>query len=64
MTFLANLGLTTQLVVLGLCLLLDAPGAYLWFALACLVAPGAAAAPCRAAVPYRRGVLARPRREA
>ena len=37
-TFLANLGLTTQLVVLGLCLLLGAPGAYLWFALACLVA--------------------------
>ena len=35
-TFLANLGLTTQLVVLGLCLLLGAPGAYLWFALACL----------------------------
>ena len=38
MTFLANLGLTTQLVVLGLCLLLGAPSAYLWFALACLVA--------------------------
>ena len=37
-TFLANLGLTTQLVVLGLCLLLGAPGVYLWFALACLVA--------------------------
>ena len=37
-TFLANLGLTTQLVVLGLCLLLDAPSAYLWFVLACLVA--------------------------
>jgi archaetidylinositol phosphate synthase len=37
-TFLANLGLTTQLVVLGLCLLLDAPGVYLWFVLACLVA--------------------------
>ncbi len=37
-TVLANLGLTTQLVVLGLCLLLGAPGAYLWFALACLVA--------------------------
>lgn len=37
-TFLANLGLTTQLVVLGVCLLLDAPGAYLWFVLACLVA--------------------------
>ena len=37
-TFLANLGLTTQLVVLGLCLLLGAPSAYLWFALACLAA--------------------------
>ena len=37
-TFLANFGLTTQLVVLGLCLLLGAPSAYLWFALACLVA--------------------------
>ena len=37
-TFLANLGLTTQLVVLGLCLVLGAPEAYLWFALACLVA--------------------------
>lgn len=37
-TFLANLGLTTQLAVLGLCLLLGAPSAYLWFALVCLVA--------------------------
>jgi archaetidylinositol phosphate synthase len=36
-TFLANLGLTTQLLVLGLCLVLGAPGAYPWFALACLV---------------------------
>ncbi len=36
-TFLANLGLTTQLAVLGLCLLLGAPSAYLWFTLACLV---------------------------
>ncbi len=35
--FLANLGLTTQLAVLGLCLLLGAPSAYLWFTLACLV---------------------------
>lgn len=33
---LANLGLTTQLVVLGLCLALGAPTAYLWFVLACL----------------------------
>jgi archaetidylinositol phosphate synthase len=37
-TILANLGLTTQLVVLGLCLLLGAPSAYLWFVLACFVA--------------------------
>jgi archaetidylinositol phosphate synthase len=36
-TFLANLGLTTQLAVLGLCLVLGAPSAYPWFALACLV---------------------------
>jgi phosphatidylglycerophosphate synthase len=35
-TVLANLGLTTQLVVLGICLVLDAPGAYLWFVLVCL----------------------------
>jgi archaetidylinositol phosphate synthase len=37
-TALANLGLTTQLVVLGICLALGAPTAYLWFALACLAA--------------------------
>lgn len=37
-TALANLGLSTQLVVLGICLVLGAPSAYLWFALACLVA--------------------------
>ena len=37
-TVLANLGLTTQLAVLGVCLVLGAPGAYLWFVLACLVA--------------------------
>ena len=35
---LANLGLTTQLLILGLCLAFGVPGAYLWFALACLVA--------------------------
>jgi hypothetical protein len=35
-TVLANLGLSTQLVVLGLCLLLDAPVVYLWLALGCL----------------------------
>ena len=37
-TVLANLGLSTQLVVLGVCLALAAPSAYLWFALLCLVA--------------------------
>jgi len=37
-TVLANLGLTTQLVVLGVCLVMGAPEAYLWFALACLAA--------------------------
>jgi archaetidylinositol phosphate synthase len=36
-TFLANLGLTTQLGVLGVWLLLGVPLAYLWFVLACLV---------------------------
>jgi len=35
-TVLANLGLSTQLVVLGLCLLFGAPAVYLWFALGCL----------------------------
>jgi archaetidylinositol phosphate synthase len=37
-TVLANLGLSTQLVVLGVCLALEAPSAYLWFVLVCLVA--------------------------
>lgn len=37
-TILANLGLTTQLVVLGVCLVLGAPVAYLWFAIACFLA--------------------------
>jgi phosphatidylglycerophosphate synthase len=37
-TALANMGLTTQLVVLGVCLALDAPAVYLWICLACLVA--------------------------
>ncbi len=37
-TALANLGLTTQLAALGVCLLLDAPAAYLWLCVACLVA--------------------------
>ena len=31
---LANLGLSTQLAILGLCLVVSAPEAYLWFALA------------------------------
>jgi phosphatidylglycerophosphate synthase len=34
-TALANLGLSTQLVVLGVCLALGDPAAYLWLALAC-----------------------------
>jgi len=36
---LANLGLSTQLVALGLCLVFAAPEAYLWLALACVVIP-------------------------
>ncbi len=37
-TILANLGLTSQLAVLGVCLALGAPEAYLWFVVACLLA--------------------------
>ena len=37
-TALANLGLSTQLLVLGVCLVLDAPRVYLWLVLACLAA--------------------------
>jgi archaetidylinositol phosphate synthase len=36
-TVLANLGLTTQLAVLGIFLVLGAPSAYLWLVLGCLV---------------------------
>jgi phosphatidylglycerophosphate synthase len=36
-TALANLGLSTQLAVLGVCLALDVPQAYLWFAVAGLL---------------------------
>jgi archaetidylinositol phosphate synthase len=36
---LANLGLSTQLAVLGLCLVLSAPETYLWFALVCVLVP-------------------------
>ena len=32
---LANFGLSTQLTVLGLCLVVGEPEAYLWFVLAC-----------------------------
>jgi phosphatidylglycerophosphate synthase len=35
-TVLANLGLTTQLAVLGVCLVLGAPSVYLWLVLGCL----------------------------
>ena len=41
----ANFGLSTQLAVLGLCLALGHPAAYLWFVLGC----GASLAPARAA---------------
>jgi phosphatidylglycerophosphate synthase len=37
-TVLANVGLSTQLLVLGICLAAGAPAVYLWFALACLAA--------------------------
>jgi len=40
-TVLANLGLTTQLAALGVCLAVGAPGLYLWLVLACLLVPGA-----------------------
>lgn len=36
LTALANLGLSTQLLVLGAFLMLDAPAGYLWFVLGCL----------------------------
>lgn len=35
-TVLANFGLSTQLAVLGVCLVLGVPGAYLWLVLGCL----------------------------
>lgn len=38
LTVLANLGLTTQLAALGVCLALGAPAAYLWLCVACLAA--------------------------
>jgi phosphatidylglycerophosphate synthase len=38
---LANLGLTTQLLVLGICLALGSPATYLWVVLGCLLAVGA-----------------------
>jgi archaetidylinositol phosphate synthase len=40
-TVLANLGLTTQLAVLGVCLAVGAPSVYLWLVLGCLLVPGA-----------------------
>jgi archaetidylinositol phosphate synthase len=43
-TILANLGLSTQLVVLGVCLVLGVPEAYLWIVLASLVPVAALAA--------------------
>ncbi len=38
LSILANLGLSTQLALLGVCLVLGAPTAYLWFVLACAAA--------------------------
>ena len=38
-TVLANLGLSTQLLVLGLCLVAGVPGLYLWLVLASVAAP-------------------------
>jgi phosphatidylglycerophosphate synthase len=38
---LANLGLTTQLAALGVCLLVGAPSVYLWLVLGCLALTGA-----------------------
>jgi phosphatidylglycerophosphate synthase len=37
-TVLANVGLTTQLALLGICLVLGAPVAYLWFVVGCVLA--------------------------
>ena len=45
---LANLGLSTQLFVLGACLVLGVPELYLWLVLASLALLPAAAAPTRA----------------
>ena len=39
-SILANLGLTTQLAVLGVCLVLGIPSVYLWLALGCLLVLG------------------------
>jgi len=50
-TVLANLGLSTQLVVLGVCLVLDGPSAYLWLVLGC--------AALLAVLQLRRELLAR-----
>ncbi|HEU5206351.1 MAG TPA: CDP-alcohol phosphatidyltransferase family protein [Gaiellaceae bacterium] len=41
LSVLANLGLTTQLAVLGVCLVLGAPTLYLWLVLVCLLVLGA-----------------------
>jgi hypothetical protein len=36
MSVLANLGLSTQLAVLGVCLILGVPVVYLWLVIACV----------------------------
>jgi phosphatidylglycerophosphate synthase len=57
-TVLANVGLTTQLAALGLCLVLGAPSVYLWLVLGCL--PLLAALHVRAELRVRRSPSTRP----
>jgi archaetidylinositol phosphate synthase len=57
-TVLANLGLTTQLAALGLCLVLGAPSAYLWLVVGCLAL--LAALHVRAELRVRRSPSTRP----
>ena len=59
---LANLGLSTQLLVLGVCLVLSAPEVYLWFALATALVP--VALQVRREIVVRRLRAATPRRAA
>jgi hypothetical protein len=52
-TVLANLGLSTQLAVLGVFLVFGAPEVYLWFALCCLLLVGALLRPRPSSRPRR-----------